>query len=323
MKKVNTILIVLNFLVCLQVLAQAPQKMSYQAVIRNASNALVINKSIGMKISVLQGSETGTVAYAETQTTTTNANGLASIQIGGGTPTTATFTDINWANGPYFIKTETDPNGGTAYSITGNSQLLSVPYALYAANGVKSQTILHKSETFTSSINFTVPQGIKIIFFEFFGTIGGNGSTLIIRNSSCQSIYSGSGGGGGISSTIKGQILVNEGDILNVVIGNNGVDSPSIEYGSCDPDAGSSTVFASNGGNGDVSKLGINNTDLLFLSGGEGGQGGNKPGRFNTITNGKAGVNGQFNKSATFDSYPVIIYSDSNSSINQKLILKY
>ena len=153
MKKVNTILIVLNFLVCLQVLAQAPQKMSYQAVIRNASNALVINKSIGMKISVLQGSETGTVAYAETQTTTTNANGLASIQIGGGTPTTATFTDINWANGPYFIKTETDPNGGTAYSITGNSQLLSVPYALYAANSVNGKNALINTTTEAAGAN--------------------------------------------------------------------------------------------------------------------------------------------------------------------------
>lgn len=108
--------------------AQAPQKMSYQAVVRNASGQLVINLSVGMKISILQGSITGTVVYSETQIPTANANGLVSIEIGAGTG----FDAINWANGPYFIKTETDPLGGTSYTISGTSQLLSVPYALRA-----------------------------------------------------------------------------------------------------------------------------------------------------------------------------------------------
>ena len=108
--------------------AQSPQKMSYQAVIRNSSNVLVASSPVGMRISILQGSVSGTVVYTETQTPTTNANGLVSIEIGGGTG----FDAINWANGPYFIKTETDPTGGTSYTITGTSQLLSVPFALYA-----------------------------------------------------------------------------------------------------------------------------------------------------------------------------------------------
>jgi hypothetical protein len=121
--------------------AQAPQKMSYQAVIRNASNALVTTAPVGMRISILQTTATGTAVYIETQTTTTNTNGLASLQIGGGTAVTGTFSAINWANGPYFIKTETDPTGGTSYSISGTSQLMSVPYALssgdnkWTANG--------------------------------------------------------------------------------------------------------------------------------------------------------------------------------------------
>jgi hypothetical protein len=71
--------------------------------------------------------------YVETQTDTTNANGLVSIQIGTGTATTGTFAGINWANGPYFIKTETDPTGGINYTITGTQEMLSVPYAMYAA----------------------------------------------------------------------------------------------------------------------------------------------------------------------------------------------
>jgi hypothetical protein len=111
--------------------AQSPQKMSYQAVIRDATNHLVITQ-VGMKISILQGSAAGTLVFAETQTPTPNVNGLVTIEIGSGTPVTGTIAGINWSNGPYFIKTETDPAGGIAYSITGSSELLSVPYALYA-----------------------------------------------------------------------------------------------------------------------------------------------------------------------------------------------
>ncbi len=118
--------------------AQAPSKMSYQAVIRNSSNALVSNQPVGMRISILQGTANGTSVYVETQIPTTNDNGLVSIEIGGGSVVSGTFASINWANGPYFIKTETDPSGGTSYSITGTSQLLSVPYVFFSANGIQS-----------------------------------------------------------------------------------------------------------------------------------------------------------------------------------------
>lgn len=123
------------------VLAQSPQKMSYQAVIRNASNTLVSNTNVSMRVSILQGTSTGTEVFKETfNATPTNINGLVTIEIGTGTPVTGTFSSINWANGPYFIKTETDPNGGSTYTITGTSQLMSVPYALYAASSGTSGT---------------------------------------------------------------------------------------------------------------------------------------------------------------------------------------
>ncbi|MBA4242147.1 MAG: hypothetical protein C0448_15590 [Sphingobacteriaceae bacterium] len=128
----NIYILVIALLLTVNSWAQAPQKMSYQAVIRNTSNALITSSPVGMQISILQGSSTGAVVYSETQTTSTNANGLVSIEIGTGTVVTGTFTAINWANGPYFIKTETDPTGGTAYTISGTSELLSVPYALHA-----------------------------------------------------------------------------------------------------------------------------------------------------------------------------------------------
>jgi len=133
MKKIYSILA--GLLLTASVFAQAPQKISYQAVIRNSSNTLITSAPIGMQISVLQGSAGGTAVYVETQTPSTNANGLASVEIGGGTVVSGNFSTINWANGPYFIKTETDPTGGTVYTITGTNELMSVPYALFSANG--------------------------------------------------------------------------------------------------------------------------------------------------------------------------------------------
>jgi hypothetical protein len=131
MKKITLIALLFSFTI---VFAQAPQKMSYQSVIRKTDGTLIVNTPVGIKISILQGSANGTASYVETQTTTTNTNGLATLAIGGGTPVTGTFSGINWASGTYFIKTETDPTGGSNYTITGTSQLLSVPYALYAGS---------------------------------------------------------------------------------------------------------------------------------------------------------------------------------------------
>ncbi len=130
MKKLTTLLAVA--ILTATIWAQSPQKMSYQAVIRDASNTLVTNTAVGMQLSILQGTATGTAVYVETQKPTTNANGLASLEIGDGTIVSGDFTTIDWSAGPYFIKTETDPAGGTTYTITGTSQLLSVPYALHA-----------------------------------------------------------------------------------------------------------------------------------------------------------------------------------------------
>jgi hypothetical protein len=136
MKKIFTILVLIAMALCL--VAQSPEKMSYQAVIRNSNGALVISSNVKIRIQILQTSEFGAPVYDETHTATTNENGLATIEIGGGTiepGTLSTFADIDWSMGPYYIKTLTDPSGGTNFSITGTTQLLSVPYALYAKNG--------------------------------------------------------------------------------------------------------------------------------------------------------------------------------------------
>jgi uncharacterized protein (TIGR02145 family) len=137
------------------VFAQPPQKMSYQAVIRNSNNDLVVNQNIGIQISILQGSVTGTPVYMETQTPGTNSNGLVTIEIGGGTPVTGTFSAIDWSADNYFIKTEIDPTGSANYTITGTSQLISVPYALYSYTAGTSSDAVKKTGNQTIAGNKT------------------------------------------------------------------------------------------------------------------------------------------------------------------------
>ena len=168
MKKVCLFLLAVSCL--FNVTAQQPQKFSYQTVVRGADNLLVVNKMIGIRISLLQGSENGDVVYVEKHTPTTNANGLASIAIGTGSIVSGNFAAINWSKGPYFIKTETDPAGVSNYTLTTTSQLLSVPYALYAGNGIKrisanSDTIFLSNDSYyinkssTSTGNSSIPSG--------------------------------------------------------------------------------------------------------------------------------------------------------------------
>jgi uncharacterized protein (TIGR02145 family) len=133
--------IVASLILTISIFAQAPQQFSYQAVVRGLNNELAVGKYIGMRFSLLQGSNTGNAVYIETHTTLTNANGLISIAIGNGTVVSGTFENIDWSKGPYFVKTETDITGGKNYSVISTSQLLSVPYALFSANEKDEQKL--------------------------------------------------------------------------------------------------------------------------------------------------------------------------------------
>jgi hypothetical protein len=111
---------------------QAPEGFKYQAVVRDAGNTILNNQAVGMRMTIQQGSIGGTTVYSETFSTTTNAYGLVNLEIGNGTVVSGTFATIDWSNGPYFIETAVDVTGGTSYAVMGTSQLMSVPYALYA-----------------------------------------------------------------------------------------------------------------------------------------------------------------------------------------------
>ena len=129
MNKFYTILA--GLLITATTFSQSPESMSYQAVVRDGSDILVSNTTTPIQISILQGT---TAVYVETQTPTTNANGLLSIEIGGSgaVVVSGVFSDIIWGTGTYFIKTEVAVDTNASYDVSGSSQLLSVPYALHA-----------------------------------------------------------------------------------------------------------------------------------------------------------------------------------------------
>ncbi|NQZ76799.1 MAG: T9SS type A sorting domain-containing protein [Ekhidna sp.] len=123
------VLAVLSLLLSGAIFGQTPQKLSYQAVLRGADNTPLVNQEVGMRISLLTGSATGATVYSETISPSTDASGLVSVEIGAAN--SADFSAIDWSAGSFFIKTETDLDGGSDYTITATSQLLSVPFALY------------------------------------------------------------------------------------------------------------------------------------------------------------------------------------------------
>jgi len=127
-----TFILVLFVTVTLNIFAQSPEKMSYQAIIRTKNNSLVTNSNISLKVIMHQGTATGAKIFEENHSAKTNNNGLVSLEIGTGAIVTGSFSAIAWENGPYFVETQVDATGGSNYNIIGITQLLSVPYAMHA-----------------------------------------------------------------------------------------------------------------------------------------------------------------------------------------------
>ena len=120
------------FFISIYVFSQAPNSFKYQAVARNTSGIPIPSQIVKFKISILQGSESGASIFSEIHTTATNQFGLVNLEIGNGSSQVGSISGIAWGSDQYFMKLELDPTGGTNYQLLGTSQLLSVPYALYA-----------------------------------------------------------------------------------------------------------------------------------------------------------------------------------------------
>ncbi|MBI1185332.1 hypothetical protein GC194_13760 [bacterium] len=143
--------------------AQSPSAINYQAVLRNSQGEIIKNQSVSIRLSVLKGSATGAAVYTETHSTSTNEYGMVNLQLGNGS-TSGNFKSIDWGSNAYYLKVELDETGGTSFKNLGTSQLVAVPYAMYAnkagsvANGDKDstnelQTISRKGRTLSLSGN--------------------------------------------------------------------------------------------------------------------------------------------------------------------------
>jgi hypothetical protein len=112
---------------------------NYQAVARNTNGTVLANQPVKVKLSILGGSSGGALQYQENHSLSTNQLGLFTLQIGNGTPSTGTFAAVPWQNTNQYLKVELAVGGGS-YADLGTTQLMSVPYALYAANSSPGAT---------------------------------------------------------------------------------------------------------------------------------------------------------------------------------------
>jgi hypothetical protein len=157
------ITILLQIIVC-KINAQVPQAFNYQAVVRNSGGNIITNQPVGVRISILQGSSSGVVVYSEIFTPTTNQFGLITLEIGKGIVVSGTFNTIAWSSGLYWLKIEIDPAGGSTYVDMGASQLLTVPYAMYAADAATSGVT---GPTGSTGTNYGSGYGLNISGSDF------------------------------------------------------------------------------------------------------------------------------------------------------------
>ena len=144
-----------------QLQAQAPQGFNYQATVRNSSGDLIINTNVYFKFNVIQGSQTAVPIFTETHYVPTDDLGQVNLVIGQGTPTTGTFSALDWSQGSYYLGIELSINEANNYVAMGTTQLLSVPYALYAENSGNSTPTTPNLETVLAENNSANNQQIK------------------------------------------------------------------------------------------------------------------------------------------------------------------
>ncbi|MEN9394972.1 MAG: hypothetical protein RL362_1193 [Bacteroidota bacterium] len=121
---------ILFWVMSIGLLAQAPQGIPYQAVVRNVDGTVMSNTAITITFKIHDVTAAGVVVYEETHAVTSNSQGLVSMNVGSGTVVTGAFDNINWGGGNKFLHVLM--NAGNGNIDLGTQQMMSVPYALYA-----------------------------------------------------------------------------------------------------------------------------------------------------------------------------------------------
>lgn len=161
MKKIALIATAITFLFQLSTFhsahAQAPQGFTYQAAVRDAQGRAVAGRQVTVRIALVQGTALGTESYAEMHQPTTDAAGLFTITVGQGNALTNCTMEacVDWAAGPWFLRSQVDPEGGQNFTLSTTQQLMSVPYALYAAN-VQHDTVVVRDSVVVNIVDSVI-----------------------------------------------------------------------------------------------------------------------------------------------------------------------
>lgn len=218
MKKIY--LLAVGLLVVNLLFSQAPQRFSYQAVLRNSSGQVLENKSVKIHFSLLSGSATGTNIYSEEHSVSTNSLGLLTVEAGGGTLISGNFSSIDWSIGNIWLKVEIDQNLTGTFTELGTTKLLSVPYALYAASGNPGPQGIQGPKGDQGIQGETGPSGINGISLVWLGGLSSAPSSPSIN----QAYY----------NTTSKKSYVWDGDSWEIISqdGTNGEEGPKGDTGS-------------------------------------------------------------------------------------------
>ena len=132
MKRIITLFTLLLLVFSVEIFAQSPTYFNYQAVIRDNSGGLLVDRLVHVKIAIREGNVSGPIAYQEVHSVTTNTFGLVNLVVGAGAPLQGTMPTVDWVANPHFIDIELDANNTGVYTQMGTTQILSVPYALHS-----------------------------------------------------------------------------------------------------------------------------------------------------------------------------------------------
>ena len=333
----------------------APPGIPYQAEVRNDSGEVLANANVNVRFTLHELTANGTISYQETHALTTNELGLFATSIGAGTATQGTFAGINWSQTTKFLQVEVDTGNG--YITMGNQQLMSVPYALYAANGPAgpqgpagadgqqgapganglsayeiwlAQGNNGTEADFLTSITTNVNSNLPHSYFLETGT--GNHTFTVPQGVETVEIsvagsIGGSGGSVNYTNYFCGGGAPGNFGFTRFTLPVNSGDLLDFNIGANGSDGYSAACFCSagNGSNGAISTLSKNNQVILTISGSGGGVGGcrgcvgNNP-----CTGGQQGIAGIISFSNNFISSGGIFFGDNFWSIqNQQILIRY
>jgi hypothetical protein len=194
--------------------AQVPQAINYQAVARTSQGLLIPNQQVSVRFSILESSINGTIIYQETATPTTNSFGLFTLGIGTGTPVTGTFAGINWGNGiTKFLKVEIAPQVNGPYNLQGTTQIMSVPFALYAEKTkllAGNNTIITNGNTITGNYQ-AANNTISITGNQIGGNYQAGNNTVTVTGNQISGNYQAGTGINVTGNTISGNYVAGTG----------------------------------------------------------------------------------------------------------------